>query len=162
MPTKIADGVVVSLEYALHLGDGEIIDRSSAEEPLLYLHGAQNIIPGLEQELTGLAVGDSKSVVVPPEGAYGTYDKDDVEAMDRAMFPPDLELAPGLMLSMRDDKGRIYEATVKEVSDTQVTLDFNHPLAGETLHFDVKVADLRHATEEELAHGHVHAPGHQH
>ncbi len=157
-PTKIEDGVVVSLVYKLTV-DGDILDQSSADDPLQYLHGADNIIPGLEKALTGLAVGDNKQVVVEPLDAYGDYDPDDVEDVERSLFPPEVELEEGLVLAMRDESGNQFEATVIEVDDEYVALDFNHPLAGETLTFDVKVIDLRDPTVDELAHGHPHAPG---
>jgi FKBP-type peptidyl-prolyl cis-trans isomerase SlyD len=157
-PTTIQDGVVVSLAYTLTV-DGEVLDQSSADDPLLYLHGADNIIPGLEKALYGLAVGDSKQVVVEPEEGYGDYDPDDVEEVGRDLFPEDLELIEGMLLAMRDETGGRFEATVVEIGDDYVVLDFNHPLAGETLHFDVRVLELRDPTPEEIAHGHPHVPG---
>ena len=156
-PTTIQNGVVVSLAYTLTV-DGEVLDHSTADDPLIYLHGADNIIPGLEKALTGLAAGDSKQVVVTPEEAYGEYDPDDVEEVERALFPSDVELVEGLVLTLRDEDGHEYDATVVEVGDDTVTLDFNHPLAGETLHFAVEVIELRDPTPDERAHGHPHVP----
>jgi FKBP-type peptidyl-prolyl cis-trans isomerase SlyD len=152
----ITDGLVVGLDYTLRLDDGEIIDSSSGQEQLEFLQGRGQIIPGLEQALYGMAVEDEKDVVVAPAEAYGEQDPDAIELVARDVFPPDLDLKPGMGLRMRDDSGRGLEAYVAEVRPEDVVLDFNHPLAGETLYFHVKIAALRPATSEELAHGHVH------
>ena len=161
---KVKDGVVVSLDYTLRLDDGEIIDSSEEGEPLEYLHGYGQIIPGLEKALVGLTVGDSKNVVVPAAEAYGEVDMEAFEIVPRSMFPDDLELEEGLALSLRDaETNEPFDASVAEVRENEVMLDFNHPLAGETLHFEVRIPALRPATEEELSHGHAHGPdGHHH
>lgn len=156
---KVQKGVVVGIEYVLRLDDGEILDETTAGEPLLYLHGAENIVPGLEQALDGMAMNDQKDVTVAPEGGYGIHDPEDVDDVPRSMFPEDVELEAGLMISLQDDAGNIFDATIIDLNDEDVTLDFNHPLAGETLHFAVTIVDLRPATPEELAHGHPHFPG---
>jgi FKBP-type peptidyl-prolyl cis-trans isomerase SlyD len=161
-PTTVKDGLVISLEYVLKLDDGQIVDESPADEPLLYLHGAENIIPGLEKELTGMAINDTKQVVVTPEDGYGDYEDEAIEVIDRGLFPPDVELEEGLMLTMRDEEGNMMDATVVELDENEVTLDFNHPLAGETLVFDVKIVGIREATDEERDHGHPHVPGMHH
>jgi FKBP-type peptidyl-prolyl cis-trans isomerase SlyD len=160
---KIKDGVVVSLEYILRLDDGEIIDASEGEA-LEYLHGQGEIIPGLEKALVGLTVGDSKKVTVGPDQAYGDVNMEAFEIVPRSMFPDDLELEEGLELSLRDaETNEPFDATIAEVRENEVMLDFNHPLAGETLHFEISIPALRLATEEELAHGHAHGPdGHNH
>ncbi len=154
---KIKDDVVVSLNFTLRLDSGEIVDSSEAEAPLMYLHGHGQIIPGLEKALIGLTVGDSKKVVVPPAEAYGDVDMEAFEIVPREMFPDDITLTEGLELSLRDvETDEPFEATVAEIREKEVMLDFNHPLAGETLHFEVSIAALRPATAEELAHGHAH------
>lgn len=163
MGDTVANDMVVGLEYVLRLDSGQEIDRSEAGDPLEYLHGHANIIPGLESELGGLEVGDAKDVTVGPADAYGEYDPDIVEEYPRSNFPPDLSLVEGSMLEIRssDDESQSAVAVVKAVSDSAVTLDYNHPLAGETLNFSVKVVSLRPATDEELEHGHAHgAHGH--
>lgn len=161
---KIQDGVVVSLDYTLRLDDGEIIDSSNENEPLEYLHGYGQIIPGLEKALVGLTVGDSKTVVVPAAEAYGEVNMEAFEIVPRSMFPDDMELEEGLTLSLRDaETNEPFDAAIVEVRENEVMLDFNHPLAGEALHFEVKIPALRAATEEELTHGHAHGPdGHHH
>ena len=153
---KVADGLVVGLAYTLRLDDGEIVDSSSDQEPLQFLQGRGQIVPGLEQALYGMAVDDRKDVVVAPADGYGEQDPDASELVDRDVFPPDPDLRPGIGLRMRDGSGEALEAYVAEVRPDGVLLDFNHPLAGETLYFQVRIAALRPATSEELAHGHVH------
>ena len=152
----VTDGLMVGLDYTLRLDDGEIIDSSSGQEQLKFLQGRGQIIPGLEQALYGMAVEDEKDVVVAPADGYGEQDPDAFELVARDVFPPDLDLKPGLGLRMRDDSGQALEVHVAEVRPEDVVLDFNHPLAGETLYFHVKIAALRAATSEELAHGHIH------
>ena len=161
---KIKEGMVVSLEYTLRLDDEEIVDSSEGDEPLEYLHGYGQIIPGLEKALAGLTVGDSKTVVVPPTEAYGEINMEAFEIVPRSMFPDDLELEEGLELSLRDaETNEPFDASIAEIRETEVMLDFNHPLAGETLHFKVRIPAMRPATEEELAHGHAHGEhGHDH
>ncbi len=157
MIEKINYVAVVSLTYTLKLQNGEVIDYSDAEDPLEYLHGADNIIPGLERELTGLKVGDSKDVKVEPTDGYGDYDPTEIEVIQRKQLPRDLELRLGSVLAIRDDHGHLNEAYVREIgADGTITLDFNHPLAGQPLFFNVQVIGLREATEEEVAHGHPH------
>jgi FKBP-type peptidyl-prolyl cis-trans isomerase SlyD len=160
---SVTDGLVVSLAYTLRLDDGEEIDAADADDPLVYLHGAQNIIPGLEQALTGLKVGDTRDVKVEAKDAYGDMDPDAFELVSYDSFPPDLELEEGMGLRMVDSSdGRQMEAYISELRDEGALLDMNHPLAGETLFFNVEVVGLRQATSEELAHGHAHSEGHTH
>ncbi|MAT97658.1 MAG: peptidylprolyl isomerase [Anaerolineaceae bacterium] len=161
---KVKEGVVVSLDYTLRLDDGEIIDSSAENEPLEYLHGYGQIIPGLEKALAGLTVGDSKKVVVPAAEAYGEVNMEAFEIVSRSMFPDDMELEEGLALTLRDaETNEPFDAAIAEVRENEVMLDFNHPLAGETLYFEVTIPAIRAASEEELAHGHAHGPdGHHH
>lgn len=157
-PTQIADDVVVSLAYTLSV-NGTVVDSSDESNPVVFLQGYGNIIPGLERELYGLHVGDEKHIVVQPRDGYGEIDPDAVMRIPKEEFPPQIPLVTGVELEVRDMEGNILHATIVEVDDEAVTLDFNHPLAGQELVFDVKVVDLRQATEEELRHGHVHEEG---
>lgn len=153
----IKDGAVVSLSYTLKLANGEVVDYTEADDPLEYLHGADNIIPGLESALTGLHVGDQKQVEVSPADGYGEYDPQDVEVIERSKLPKNLPaLQLGMVLAIGDEDGNFSEAFVREISAGKITLDFNHPLAGQKLFFDVKVVEIREATQEELEHGHPH------
>lgn len=159
----VADNMVVSMDYTLTLDSGEVVDSSDGREPLEFLHGRGQIIPGLEKELYGMTVGDVKKVAVTPAEGYGEADEDAFQAYPRDAFPDDMELTEGMALHMRDtESNQVIEAYIYEVRPDDVVLDFNHPLAGETLYFDVKIADLRPATSEELAHGHAHGAGHEH
>jgi FKBP-type peptidyl-prolyl cis-trans isomerase SlyD len=157
----VTQDVVVSLDYVLQLDDGQEIDRSEADAPLNYLHGHQQIISGLENALTGMKVGDEKKVVVAPGEGYGERDENQVQHLPRSAFPPDVELSEGEVLDLRDGQsGQVFQAQVLEVNENEIILDLNHPLAGETLHFQVRIADLRPATTAELAHGHAHDGDH--
>jgi FKBP-type peptidyl-prolyl cis-trans isomerase SlyD len=157
-PTQIADDVVVSLAYTLSV-NGAVVDSSDESNPVVFLQGYGNIIPGLERELYGLHVGDEKHIVVQPRDGYGEVDPDAIMRIPKEEFPPQIPLVTGVELEVRDMEGNILHATIVGVDDEAVTLDFNHPLAGQELVFDVKVVDLREATEEELRHGHVHEAG---
>ena len=161
---KIVDDLVVSLDYTLRLDDGEVIDSSTSDsrEPLEFLQGQGQIVPGLEHALYGMAVGDEKDVEVTPAEGYGEHDPQAYQEVARDVFPPEMNLQPGMGLRMRDDSGQAFEVVVADVRPNGVMLDFNHPLAGETLFFHVKIVDLRPATSEELAHGHAHNEEHGH
>lgn len=159
--TQIADDVVVTIDYTLTV-DGEILDSSEEEGPLEYLQGHQNIILGLERELAGTKVGESKKVTVAPADGYGEIDEEAIVDVPRDEFPENLPIEVGLELEVTDKDGDIMLASIVEVGKDTVKLDTNHPLAGKTLHFEVTVLDLRAATEEELTHGHVHNQGNHH
>jgi FKBP-type peptidyl-prolyl cis-trans isomerase SlyD len=159
---KIAKGSVVGIDYSLHLGDGQVVDGSDPGEPLTYLHGEGQIVPGLESALEGLDVGASRQVVVTPEQGYGEHDPRGVQEVPRKAFPPDFEPEPGLQLTAEGPDGEPVPFTVREVKPESVVIDLNHPLAGATLHFDVTVRDVRAATAEELEHGHAHGPDDDH
>ena len=152
---KITDGLVVSLNYILTV-DGETLAQTDADDPMEYLHGAEEILPGLERALDGKQVGDKFSVTLQPEDAYGDYDDEDVEEIDRADIPNVDELEIGMVVEVEDEDGYAYMAQVREIGDKVVTLDFNPPLAGKTLTYDVEVVAIREATAEELEHGHSH------
>jgi FKBP-type peptidyl-prolyl cis-trans isomerase SlyD len=159
---KIGNGTVVELDYKLHLGDGQIVDQSEGE-PLSYMHGEGHIVPGLEQALEGLDVGDRREVVVAPGEGYGDHDPRGVQEVSREAFPEGFEPKAGMQLVAESPEGEPVQFVVKEIRDQTVVVDFNHPLAGKTLHFDVTVRGVRAATDEEKQHGHVHGPdGHHH
>jgi FKBP-type peptidyl-prolyl cis-trans isomerase SlyD len=158
----IENGKVVEIDYKLHLGDGEIVDQSDDGEPLAYIQGEGQIVPGLEQALAGLTVGDRRQVVVGPVDGYGDHDPRGVQEVSRQAFPDGFEPKSGMQLVAEAPSGEPVQFIVKEVRGDTVVVDFNHPLAGKTLHFDVTVRQIRAATEEELAHGHAHGPGGHH
>ncbi len=158
----VADGLVVSLDYTLRLDDGQVIDTTTDGDPLQFLQGGQQIIPGLEKALYGMGVGDEKDVELTPGEGYGNRNPDALELVPLDAFPADLELTEGMGLQLRDPAGQEVVAYVGEIRPDAVVLDLNHPLAGEKLFFEVKIADLRPATSEELDHGHAHSPGQAH
>jgi len=157
---QITDKAAVSFHYTLTTPGGEQLDSSIGDEPLLYLHGMGNIIPGLEAALVGKSVGDKFIVSIEPAQAYGEIDPEMVQVVSKRMFEDmDLEVGMQFHADVSHGSGII---TVTEIDGDDVTVDGNHPLAGETLIFDVEVIDVRPATADELAHGHVHGAGCNH
>jgi FKBP-type peptidyl-prolyl cis-trans isomerase SlyD len=161
MGSKVENGKVVSFSYTLKDKSGNVIEKSKEGEPLLYMHGQNNIIPGLEKGLEGLKVGDTKNVKVGAAEAYGEYDKNLVFKVPRENFPKDVELKEGMQFQTDSENGTLV-ITIKEINGNEVLVDGNHPMAGEELHFDVQIDDVRDATEQENQHGHAHSHGHDH
>jgi FKBP-type peptidyl-prolyl cis-trans isomerase SlyD len=157
----VQDGLVVSMEYTLTV-DGEVLDSSKNAGPLQFLAGHDNIVPGLEREMKGMKIGESKDVTVSPADAYGEFDEDAYVEVPRSEFPNDIGLELGMELGLTDEDDNHQMAFVESFDDESVRLDLNHPLAGAELHFNVKVVGLREPTKEELEHGHVHEEGHHH
>jgi FKBP-type peptidyl-prolyl cis-trans isomerase SlyD len=159
---QIAADKVVHIHYTLTDEDGDVLDTSQSHGPLAYIHGAGNIIPGLENALTGHSVGDKFQVTITPEDAYGLRDDDLVQSVPKSAFQGVDEILPGMQFQAQSPEG-LQLLTVLDVEGEEVILDGNHPMAGITLNFDVEVTDIRDATAEELDHGHVHgAGGHHH
>jgi FKBP-type peptidyl-prolyl cis-trans isomerase SlyD len=159
---QITENTVAAFHYTLTNGAGEVLDSSEGREPLLYLHGAGNIVPGLEKAMEGRKVGDSFKVDVAPEEGYGQRHDGLVQVVPRAAFQGVDTVEVGMQFQASGPQGQM-SVTIAKVEDDNVTVDGNHPLAGETLHFAVEVTDVRAATEEEISHGHVHGEGgHQH
>jgi FKBP-type peptidyl-prolyl cis-trans isomerase SlyD len=161
-PTAVGDGTVVTIHYTLSNDAGQILDTSEGMEPMAYLHGADNIVTGLEKALDGKAVGDDLKVAVPPEEGYGLSSGADPFTVERGAFPDGVELESGMQFGAEDEQGNMRPVWIVHVDDEGVHLTLDHPLAGETLHFEVKVVELRAATAEEVAHGHPHGPGGHH
>ena len=153
---------VVTLTYTLKDNDDNLIDKSD-DGSFCYLHGAGNIIPGLENALAGKIAGDELSVAVPPEEAYGVHDAEKTQKVPRDMFPPEQEIEPGMQFHAQSPEGQPFVVTIASVDEDGILVDGNHPLAGVHLNFDVKVMEVREASSEEIEHGHVHGPdGHHH
>lgn len=155
---QIGNNCVVSIEYTLRNLAGEIVDTSEGREPLAYLQGHQNILSGLENALEGKSVGDVLQVQIPPEEAYGAWDADLKHSVPREMFEDAEDMEVGMQFQTSSVAGTKI-VTILAVEEDVVIVDENHPLAGETLFFDVTVVDVRAASEEECAHGHVHQDG---
>jgi len=152
---------VVSVSYSLKNSEGKQLDEASEDAPLAYLHGVGQIVPGLEKELEGMTVGDKKEVTVTPAEGYGEIDPALKMEIPRANFPEDMEIKTGQQFSSEmGDKHQVFTVIAQE--GDKIRVDGNHPLAGETLHFSVKILDLRQATATELEHGHIHDGGHDH
>ena len=155
----IAPQKVATIHYEVSdSANDEIIDSSEGAEPMTYLHGARNIIPGLEQALEGKVTGDEVEVVVEPADAYGEHSEDRIQQVPRQAFEGMDKVEVGMNVTAQTDQGAIT-LLVTEVGEESVTVDANHPLAGKTLRFKVSVEEVRDASEEEIAHGHVHGPG---
>jgi FKBP-type peptidyl-prolyl cis-trans isomerase SlyD len=159
----IKDGTVVSLSYKLTNSEGEELDRADKDQPFSYLHGAGQIVPGLEKALNGLATGAKKQVTVSPAEGYGEVDPRLRTLAKKSQFPPDANLQVGMRFAAEVAQGQQVVFTVVDIKGDQIALDGNHPLAGEILNFDVEVVGVRDATDEEKSHGHAHGPdGHGH
>ena len=158
---KVKGDLVVGLVYELRI-DGELIDSCEQDDPLLYIQGHGHIVPGLEREVEGMAIGESKNVLVKAEDGYGEYEEDAFIEVPRSEFPEDVPLELDMELAVEDDEGNEISAFIEEITLDKITLNFNHPLAGDDLDFTVKVVSLRYATEEELEHDHVHLDDHDH
>ena len=156
MSLMIGDNAVVSIHYTLTDDDGAVLDSSEGAEPLNYLHGAGNIIPGLEKALVGKTTGATLKVSVAPEEGYGDVQPDLLQQVPLAAFQGVETVEPGMAFEAHDAQGNVRSVVVKSVDDETVVVDANHPLAGVQLNFDVEVVAIRDATEEEIAHGHVH------
>ncbi len=158
---QIANNKVVSIDYTLTNDAGEVIDSSQGGEPLVYLHGAQNIIPGLESALEGKVAGTALQVAVEPADGYGEYNEELTQVVSSEMFQGVEKIEAGMQFQAETSEG-IQVVRIAKVDGDHVTIDGNHPLAGERLNFDVSVKEVRDASEDELEHGHVHGEGCSH
>lgn len=154
---NIAKETVVSMNYTLKDDQGQVLDSSSDGNPLVYLHGVGQLIPGLEQALEGKAKGEKVNVSIPPEQAYGQRHDQMIQAVPKSEFEEADKIQVGMQFEAQTDGGPII-FTVVNIEENEFIMDGNHPLAGMTLHFDVEVTDIRVATAEEISHGHVHGP----
>jgi FKBP-type peptidyl-prolyl cis-trans isomerase SlyD len=145
--------MLVCLDYILRLDDGQVVDSSEDREPIEFVQGQQQIVPGLEQQLYGMEIGEERNVVVEPARGYGERNPEANQVVPRDAFQEDFDIEPGMPIQVSDGSGRTATAFVAEVNDESVKLDFNHPLAGETLHFDVEVVDVREANAANLRGG---------
>jgi len=155
MTKTVEDNLVITLDYKLIVED-ELLESTEDGEPILFIQGIGQIIPGLENTLYGMEVGDQKTVVIQPEDAYGEYDPESLQEAKKEEFSEEVPLDVGTFLDLEDDEGDVLSAQIIAAEEDTITLDFNHPLAGKTLTFEITVTDLRPASEEELDHGHVH------
>ncbi|WP_049622112.1 FKBP-type peptidyl-prolyl cis-trans isomerase [Frateuria defendens] len=155
---QISPRTVASFHYTLTDDQGQVVDSSSGREPLTYLHGSGQIVPGLEKAMEGRQPGDQFKVDVTPEEGYGVHHAELVQQVPRAAFQGVDDVQPGMQFQGRGPQGA-FNVVVTKVEDDTVHVDGNHPLAGQALHFAIEVTDVREASDEELSHGHVHGPG---
>ncbi len=159
---RVESRKVVKIDYTLTNPAGTVIDTSTGGEPLPYLHGAGNIIPGLEAALDGKETGDAVNVTIQPDQAYGLRDVNLIQDVPRNRFPANVDIKAGTQFQANTPQGARV-VTVVSADENSVKIDANHPLAGMPLNFDVKIVEVRDATAEELSHGHAHgAGGHHH
>jgi FKBP-type peptidyl-prolyl cis-trans isomerase SlyD len=159
----ISEGKVVQLAYILKSDEGEVLDEADAQDPFVYLHGADQIVPGLESALEGCKVGDKKTVKVEAADGYGEEDPALVLTVKRTQFPKDVELEEGMQFESELADGSEVVFTVEAIEGDSVSVNGNHPLAGVNLNFDVEVLAIREATSDEIEHGHAHGEhGHHH
>ena len=159
----ITENKVVLMHYTLKNDDGDVMDSSIGHDPMAFIQGIGNLIPGLEKQLEGKAAGEKINATVAPEDAYGERTEDQLAKvpLDNFQSEGDEKLEVGMQVQVESNQGATV-ALVTEIEGTEVTLDLNHPLAGETLHFEVEIMDVREATSDELSHGHAHGPGGHH
>jgi len=154
---------VYTINFTVKAGDGTVMDSTDGNEPFSYIAGTSSVLPKLEEEVGNMLISTKKSLILAPEDAYGAYVDEAVQVAKPENFPADADLKPGMEFIATGPEGEQMPFHILKVEDEGVTIDFNHPLAGETLTFDVELLDVRPATEEEMSHGHVHgAGGHQH
>jgi FKBP-type peptidyl-prolyl cis-trans isomerase SlyD len=158
---NVQHDLVVSMVYELTV-EGKVLDGNDENDPLEFIQGHGHIVPGLEQQIEGMAIGETREIHVAAADGYGEYDPDDFADIPRADFPQDMVVMPGMEMMIEDESGEEFSGFVEEVTLDNVTLNFNHPLAGKDLDFKIKIVGLRFPTPEEIAHDHVHIGGHDH
>jgi FKBP-type peptidyl-prolyl cis-trans isomerase SlyD len=160
---KVDNEKVVSLTYKLTVSGGDVVDTATEENPFVFIHGVGQTIPAFDENLKGLSAGDDFSFEIEAEDGYGTYQEENKVFIPREVFdvpgaPADL-LEIGRSIPMQDNQGHSMYGVVTELHPDKILMDFNHPLAGQKLSFEGKIISVREATQEELAHGHVHGDG---
>lgn len=155
----IAKDSAVFINYTLTDDQGNTLDQSPKGQPLGYLHGHNNIIPGLEKQLTGQSVGDKLTAIVEPAEGYGEYQEQAIQQIPREQFQGVDDIKVGMQFHSHSENGQVMQVVVKAVSDDTVTVDANHPLAGKQLTFNIEIVNVREASKEEIAHGHIHGEG---
>ncbi len=155
----IGKNKVVTMNYTLKDFEGNVIQTTGKEEPFQFLSGNKQILPKLEQEINNMIIGSQKNVKIAAKEAYGEYDEQAVQQVSKNNFPKDIDLVVGMEFVANSPEGEQMPFVVKDIKNEEVTVDFNHPLAGKDLEFDVELVDVRDATPDEMQHGHVHGSG---
>ena len=155
----VGQNKVVTMNYTLKDDQGNVIQTTNNKEPFRFMSGNKQILPKLEEEIDTMIIGSKKNVKIPADEAYGEYSKQAVQQVKKDNFPADVDLKVGMEFVANSPEGQQMPFVVKEIKNEEVTVDFNHPLAGKDLEFDVELIDVRDATLEEIQHGHAHGPG---
>lgn len=155
---NVGNAMVVDIQYTLKNNNGDILDQTQGDDALSYIHGAGNIIPGLEEVLENLGIGSDFEVTIPPEKAYGVFSEELIQEVPKESFPNDIEVEVGQQFYVEGPEGP-QPIAIKEIRESTIVIDGNHDLAGETLNFTGKVVGIREATQSELDHGHLHQHG---
>ena len=154
---------VVTMNYILKDDQGNIIQTTDKRESFQFMSGSQQILPKLEEEINAMIIGSKKNVEIPAKEAYGEYSEQAIQQVKKESFPADVDLKVGMEFVANSPEGHQMPFVIKNIKNEEITVDFNHPLAGMNLEFDVELIDIRNATPEEMQHGHVHGPdGHHH
>lgn len=159
---SIGQNKVVTMNYTLKDDTGNVIQSTEKKEPFRFMSGNKQILPKLEEEIDAMIIGSKKNVKIPAKEAYGEYTEQAIQQVKKSNFPQDVELKVGMEFISNTPEGQQIPFVVKEIKNEEVTVDFNHPLAGKDLEFDVELVDVRDATLEEVQHGHAHGPDGQH
>ncbi|MCJ7552313.1 MAG: peptidylprolyl isomerase [Ignavibacteriaceae bacterium] len=158
----LAQNKAITFNYTLKDDEGNILDTTKGSSPFSFLSGNGQILPKLEDEMSGMLLGSKKNVKIDAADAYGEYNEEAVQKVERTNFPKDVDLQPGMQFVTNSPDGHQMPFIISEIKEDDVTIDFNHPLAGKNLEFDVELLDIRDATTEEIAHGHIHGQGGHH
>lgn len=153
---------VVTFNYTLKDDKGEVLDSTLKDGPFSFITGSNQILPGLEDALSGMIIGSKKNVKLSAANAYGEYDENAIQKVKRELFPEEAELEIGMTYYAHSPEGKHLQFIITEIENDNITVNFNHPLAGKDLEFDVELLDVRDATPEEISHGHTHGPGGHH
>jgi FKBP-type peptidyl-prolyl cis-trans isomerase SlyD len=159
---SIGANKVITMNYTLRDGKGNVIQSTKNDAPFSYLSGKNQILPKLEEEIDNMLIGGKKKVKLVYDDAYGKYDDNATQQVNKADFPKDMNIEVGMEFMMNSPEGKKVPFNIKSIIEDEVTIDFNHPLAGMDLEFEVELLDVRDASVEELQHGHVHGPGGHH
>ena len=158
----LAQNKAITFNYTLKDDEGNILDTTKGSSPFSFLSGNGQILPKLEDAMSGMLLGSKKKVEVDATDAYGEYNEEAVQIVERSNFPTDVDLQPGMQFVTNSPDGHQMPFIISEIKEDSITIDFNHPLAGKNLEFDVELLDIRDATAEEIAHGHIHGQGGHH